>query len=110
YEYWKSRGGAEKPRQYLGMSAIGKECDRALWYGFRHAAREEFEGRLYRLFNRGHREEATFAEELRGIGCTVLLEDEKGKQFGFVAHGGHYRGHMDAAILGLPEAPNTWHV
>ncbi|HWL54298.1 MAG TPA: hypothetical protein VNQ90_17795 [Chthoniobacteraceae bacterium] len=108
--WWKARGDAEPRRRYLGMSAIGEECERRLWYSFRHAAQEDFPGRLYRLFNRGHREEEIIAEELRGIGCTVLLEDENGKQFGFSGVGGHFKGHMDAAILGVPEAPKTWHL
>lgn len=110
YDYWKAKGGSEKPRSYLGMSSIGHECERALWYGFRHSTREEFDGRLYRLFNRGHREETVFAEELEGIGCTVHLTDEEGNQFGFSDFGGHFKGHMDAAILGVLEAPKTWHL
>lgn len=109
-DYWRTRGNAEAPRRYLGMSAIGKECERQLWYSFRHCSAEDFDGRMYRLFNRGHREEAVFAEELRGIGCEVILEGEGGEQVELSALGGHFRGHMDAAILGIPEAPKTWHV
>ena len=33
-----------------------------------------------------------------------------GKQFGVQSCGGHFRGHMDGAAIGLPEAPDTWHV
>ncbi len=107
--YWKERGDAEPRRRYLGMSAIGAECERWLWYSFRHAATEDFPGRLYRLFNRGHREEAVVAEELRGIGCDVATEGLDGEQIGFVDIGGHFRGHMDGAVRGVPEAPKTWH-
>ncbi len=76
--YWKQRGSSETPRGYLGASAIGKECARSLWYEFRKCSRPDFDGRLYRLFNRGHREEATFVEELRGIGCEVHEFDAAG--------------------------------
>jgi hypothetical protein len=110
YDYWKRRGSSEYKRGYLGISAIGAECSRFLWYSFRHATAEEFDGRMYRLFNRGHREEAVIAEELRGIGCEVIMHDENGNQIGFSDLGGHFRGHMDAAVLGVPEAPKTWHV
>lgn len=110
YAYWKARGDSETRRRYLGMSAIGEECERRLWYSFRHASAEEFEGRMYRLFNRGHREEEVVAQELRGAGYEVHLVGEDGKQFGFSDIGGHFRGHMDAAILGVIDAPKSWHV
>jgi hypothetical protein len=110
YAHWKTRGDSEPRRRYLGMSSIGEQCERWLWYSFRHAAEEDFPGRLYRLFNRGHREELVIAEELRGIGCEVHLEKPEGGQFGFSDIGGHFKGHMDAAILGVLEAPKTWHV
>lgn len=110
FQSWKDRGDAENRRQYLGMSSIGKECERQLWYTFRHAADEEFEGRMYRLFERGHREEEVFANDLRAIGCDVQLIDEAGNQIGFSAVGGHFKGHMDAKICGVKEAPQTPHV
>jgi hypothetical protein len=65
---------------------------------------------LYRLFNRGHREEATFVEELRGIGCEVHEFDADGNQFEVIACDGHFKGHTDGAALGIPEAPKTWHL
>jgi hypothetical protein len=108
--YWKQRGEAEPPRGYLGASSIGKDCSRQLWYEFRKCSKPEFDGRLYRLFNRGHREEATFAEELRGIGCEVHEVNRAGEQFEVVACDGHFKGHTDGAALGIPEAPKTWHL
>lgn len=62
---------SDKPRTHLGASLIGKECRRELWYGFRWVKKEEFDGRMYRLFQRGHLEEARFIEYLMGIGCKV---------------------------------------
>jgi hypothetical protein len=108
--YWKQRGSSETPRGYLGASAIGKECARALWYEFRKCSKPDFDGRLYRLFNRGHREEETFCEELRGIGCEVHEFDNDGNQFEVIACDGHFKGHTDGAALGVPEAPKTWHL
>lgn len=108
--YWKQRGSSETPRGYLGASAIGKECARSLWYEFRKCSKPSFDGRLYRLFNRGHREEETFCEELRGIGCEVHEFDEDGNQFEVIACDGHFKGHTDGAALGVPEAPKTWHL
>jgi len=108
--YWKQRGDSEPRRGYLGGSAIGKECSRELWYSFRFATKPNFDGRLYRLFNRGHREENTFVEELRGIGCEVHEFDADGNQFEVIDCDGHFKGHTDGAALGIPEAPKTWHL
>ena len=98
-------------REHLGASIIGRECEREIWYSFRWATDTRHSGRLLRLFRRGHREEATMAEDLRAAGCTVLTEDEStGLQFTFSTCGGHVGGSMDGAVLGLVEAPKTWHL
>ena len=110
YDYWKKRGDTEPKRGYLGGSSIGEECERKLWYSFRDCSAPSFGGRLYRLFNRGHREEPTFVEELNGIGCEVHEVGPDGKQFGISLFGGHFRGHCDGVALGIPEAPKTWHL
>lgn len=54
-------------RAHLGASLIGKMCKRELFYGFRWAVRRKFEGRMLRLFNRGHLEEFRFEEWIKGI-------------------------------------------
>jgi hypothetical protein len=100
----------EPMRGYLGASIIGHECDRYLWYSFRWCVAPSFDGRMLRLFDTGKREEARFVEELRRIGCQVEDKDDSGNQFACHAVGGHLGGHVDALILGLPEAPKTWHV
>ena len=108
YEYWKQRGDAEPERAYLGASSLGGSCERKLWYGFRWAEVRKFDGRIYRLFERGRNEERTIIEELRGIGCTVSDTQPDGSQWGFADLGGHLRGHMDLAACGTPYAPKTW--
>jgi hypothetical protein len=93
-------------RGYLGASAIGNECSRALWYAFRWAYQpEELEPRKLRLFDTGHREEVRIVEDLRAGGMTVL-----GEQTGFATLGGHFAGHIDGLVQGLPEAPKTVHL
>jgi hypothetical protein len=63
---------AEKgPRPHLGASVVGKPCDRAMVYGFRHAVRKKTEGRMLRLFNRGHLEEIRICAWLRMVGMEV---------------------------------------
>ena len=98
------------PRRYLGASIVGRPCARALWYEFRWCGREEFDGRMLRLFESGNLEEIRLIHNLRDIGVTVETGPAPGEQFSIAAHGGHFGGHLDGACIGLPEAPATWHV
>lgn len=62
-------------RKHLGASLIGRECERELWYTFRWVKHKQFDGRMLRLFQRGHLEEARFIDYLQGIGCEVEFMD-----------------------------------
>jgi hypothetical protein len=62
-------------RKHLGASLIGRECARELWYTFRWVKHKKFDGRMQRLFQRGHLEEGRFIEYLEGVGCTVEFVD-----------------------------------
>lgn len=91
----------QSPRNHLGASEIGNECDRYLWYKFRWMFHEKFNGRMLRLFDRGHREEPTFVKLLRQVGWTVYEKDpQTGKQYRFLKLWDHFGGSMDA--IGLP--------
>lgn len=104
------KGHEEAPRRYLGASSIGKPCARQLWYDFHWTGRERFDGRMIRLFETGHLAESRFVAELRAIGCTVHEADESGSQFAVSTLAGHFGGHMDGVVIGVPDAPKTWHV
>lgn len=111
YAYWESKPGRVSRR--LGASAIGRECERELWYGFRwaNAGARTFDGQKLRLFNRGHREEQVFIDELRGAGVTVYdLDPATGQQYEFTAVHGHFVAKIDGVALGIKEAPKTYHV
>lgn len=110
YGLHERRGDAEQDRPYLGASELGEPCVRRLYYRFHWAGRERFDGRMYRLFDTGHREEARVLDELRALGIEVWDRQADGTQFAVQAHGGHLRGHLDAVVRGLPEAPKTPHV
>jgi hypothetical protein len=58
-------------RNHLGASTLGEECWRKLWYQFRWVKKEQFDGRMLRLFNVGHSAEPRFVSYLRGIGFEV---------------------------------------
>src|ERR1700761_7018233 len=63
---------AQEPRTHLGISEIGEDCKRKLYYKFRWFEFEKFDGRMQRLFARGHREEERYINYLEGIGCKVF--------------------------------------
>lgn len=97
-------------RAHLGASVIGHPCERHLWLLFRWAGREQFDGRMLRLFEAGRQFESRIVAELRGIGVQVHEADEAGQQYRVSAHGGHFGGSLDGAAVNLPEAPKAWHV
>jgi hypothetical protein len=96
---------ADEARSHLGASIIGKECSRAIWYGFRWFAFKKHSGRMLRLFNRGHLEEPRFIAMLKMIGAKVWSHDENGNQLRVKDHRGHFGGSLDAVVLGIPDAP-----
>ena len=99
------RGEETGFRAHLGASVIGKECGRAIWYGFRGFKASKFGGRMLRLFNRGHLEEARFIAALLTIGVKVYQQDEHGRQFRISAFGGHFAGSGDGVCVGIPDLP-----
>lgn len=99
------RGEEDGFRSHMGASLIGAECARAIWYGFHWTIKPKFQGRLLRLFNRGHLEEARFIALLLMIGCEVYQQDANGKQFRISDAGGHLGGSGDGVVIGLPELP-----
>lgn len=98
-------------RDYLGMSAIGRPCEREIWYGYRWCSVIAFNATTLKRFADGHHGEDLQAARLRMVdGIELHTHTEDGDQFGFYDLGGHLRGHMDGAIRGLLQAPKTWHV
>lgn len=111
YAFIKSK--EEEPfRAHLGASVIGDECARRLWYNFHWTKKEEFDGRMLALFQRGHLEEIRFIEYLQGIGCEIWpfnsdapLKNGKPQQWRITDHEGHFGGSPDGVGRGLPELP-----
>ena len=110
---YKAYEEANKPRdgRSISVSTLAEECPRSLWYSFRWTTPHEFiQGRTLRLFETGNIEESRWIDNLRMIGCEVVDQDDRGRQIMVEACDGHVRGYLDSEILGLPEAPKTWHV
>lgn len=110
YAAYESRAGDPR-REHLGASVIGHHCNRHLWYSFRWANPEVFDGRILRLFDTGHREEERVAGDLIAAGVNLQTFDpETGRQWLFSWLGGHFGGSCDGIGDGFPEAPKTLHV
>lgn len=104
---------ARKPlRQYLGASGIGHACERKSWLDFRQASPRKIDAKGLRRIQDGFAGEAIMAIRLRMVEGIELLtvDEETNDQIGISDFGGHFRGHLDGMILGLIQAPATWHV
>lgn len=99
------------PRNYLGASSIGQECERQIWYGYHNYAGEPFKAETLWNFEDGHRTEDLIAERLRRIpGIELWTHDDNGQQFGFSMFDDKFKGHVDGIIRGILQAPKTVHV
>jgi len=94
----------QTPRAHLGCSMLGHHCERYLWLSFRWAVIEQFNGRILRLFRRGHNEEATIIADLEMIGVKVTGTQDR------VDFGCHVSGSIDGLLDNVPEAPKTTHL
>ena len=97
------RTDEDRHRSHLGASILGEECGRAVYYNFHWATASNFEGRMIRLFNRGHIEEARFIALLLMLGCKVIQQDENGKQFRISFADGHAGGSGDGMATAIPD-------
>lgn len=104
---WQSRGNT-----FIGASEAAKECAREIWYSFRWASPPEDCGpRTLRLFDTGHMEEQRFLDELRQVEGVQLWQHDPqtGKQWRSEIEG-YIVVKPDGVVIGLPEAPKSWHI
>lgn len=99
----------EEHRAHLGGSLIGHPCMRHIWYKFRWYKKEKFQGRMLRLFQRGHNEEESF-NELLTITGVKLFHVKPNPQKRFFMLGGHFSCEVDGIAENVLEAPKTPHV
>jgi hypothetical protein len=99
----KERADSDLYLGRLGSSFIGEECVRQIWLSWRGFAREQFEGRMLRLFETGHLQEARIVEDLRRAGFAVWDKREDGRQFEFSDLTGHFITKVDGIIKDVPE-------
>jgi len=103
---------AEKPkRSYLGISGIG-DCNRKSYYRFHGIESTPFKAKTLKNFRDGFNTEDLVIADLRTVkGLTVVdREPDSGKQIEVSDFDGHFQGHLDFEVLGIKQAPKTWHV
>ncbi len=110
----KARNGAERPRTYVSSSGLGRTCLRQIQYDFLATPRDEgqeFAPGTLRIFEAGHRGEDMVASWLRLAGFDLRTERADGRQFGFSALDGRFKGHIDGCLLSGPVSmayPALW--
>ena len=105
---YKSR--EEEQRPHLGASVIGRRCDREIWLGFRWALPRSFDGRMLKLFKRGHFEEYIMIADLESIGV-IFEKGTTGDKQKFLSFLPHFGGSPDGIIAsGVPGAPKKRHL
>lgn len=92
-------------RRYLGMSEIGKTCDRSIWFSFRGFPKAPIEGRILMIFEMGDMIETQVVRLLNSAGFKV-----EGQQDGYKAHNGFFRGHSDGTVHGVTSRPHILEV
>ncbi len=97
---------------YLGMGAIGEECERKLWYQFRRVAPAIFSAKTLKGFEDGHATEALLVSRLKAVPGIELqdTDPDTSSQWKFLDFQGHFMGFADGKISGLLQAPKTEHI
>jgi hypothetical protein len=100
-----ARNRAQKPRDYVSASALGRDCLRQIQYDFLAVPKDEgrdFEPRTLRIFDAGHRLEDVVASWLRAGSFDLRTQRSDGRQFGFSALEGRFKGHIDGCLVSGP--------
>ena len=96
----------EKPRNYLGGSRLGVECERSLQYEYFNTTKgfdKNFTGKTLRIFQRGFWIEDAISEWIQNAGFDLKTESKDGKQFGFELLDGKVKGHCDGVLIAGPD-------
>jgi hypothetical protein len=95
----------QAPRTYVSTSGLGRACVRQIQYDYLAVPKDagrDFEPRTLRIFEAGHRGEDIVAAWLRLAGFDLRTERADGRQFGFSALDGRFRGHIDGCLVAGP--------
>lgn len=101
----KSKANPDLYLGRIGASFIGEECIRQIWFDWRGFAREQFDGRMLRLFQTGHLQEDRIIADLRLAGFSVWDKNEAtAAQFEYSDDTGHFVTKVDGIVKDVPES------
>lgn len=95
----------QESRGYLGLSQVGHECARSVYYALHNAPRKPVHPRTIRIWAQGDWQEGQIIADLERIGCKVWGQQEE-----ISLLGGMVQGHIDGRIIGVPGAKKTEHL
>jgi hypothetical protein len=100
-----ARNRAQPPRRYVSSSGLGRECLRQIQYDYLAVPKDvgrDFEPGILRIFEAGHHGEDIVAAWLRAAGFDLRTVRADGRQFGFSALSGRFKGHIDGCLVSGP--------
>ena len=100
-----TRHRAEPPRRYVSTSGLGRPCLRQIQFDTLNVPKDEgrdFAPATLRIFEAGHRGEDVVADWIRAAGFDLRTHRSDGRQFGFSALDGRFRGHIDGCLVAGP--------
>lgn len=97
---WSVSEYSKPYKKRLGGSMLGTSCWQKLWLTFRWCKAEKRDGRMYRLLDRGNREEPYTFKMLTGAGFRLFTHDPAtNEQYKMSLVYGHCGGSLDAIGL-----------
>ncbi|NJL50810.1 MAG: hypothetical protein HC909_03930 [Blastochloris sp.] len=108
------RHRSERPRTYVSSSGLGRDCLRQIQFDYLAMPKDEGQNFLpptLRIFEAGHRAEDIVAGWFRLAGFDLRTARADGRQFGFEALAGRFKGHIDGCFVAGPVAmdyPALW--
>jgi CRISPR/Cas system-associated exonuclease Cas4 (RecB family) len=97
YESVLKNAAQSPPRNYLGMSIAGHECDLYLWHYWRQTTPRQTDGRVLLLFELGNHVEKIVCSALRKSGY-ILQNAYPDPQLSYSDLNGYFCGHPDGII------------
>lgn len=106
----RRKAAAGKPS--IGMSALGDECERRVYYKAFHPKAERLDAISIKRIEDGYASEDVMAKRLRMVpGVTLVsIDPDSGRQIMVEGVGGKLRGAIDGVALGLLHCPGEWAV
>lgn len=112
--FLEAKNKKQTPRNYLGGSRLGEECERALQYEYFNTPKDtgkDFKGQTLRIFSRGFWVEDMMIKWLRNAGFNLKTHNDNGEQFGFSIMKDRIRGHCDGIFISghnMAKYPCLW--